>query len=195
MWIRPVSNREHEEVAEHERHYPNGSDPRVLDIMDVPVLEAKPHSFQQENWLLDPDHHWTLHTRITATRLEKLVEAPAPLWINGTSTGRGAHDQIHVDQAAALISSLKLIRVSDLRLRAFVPGAGFGNTKRRVQGWFTFGGVEYGLWVTDPAIERQYLALQAEEHELGTAYLTISLGEPYNNHTQKLIAAVILPEH
>ena len=83
----------------------------------------------------------------------------------------------------------------DLRLRVFVPGAAFGQTKRRVQGWFTFGDVEYGLWVTDPAIERQYLAQPDQEHRIGTAYLTVSLGEPFKDYTQKLIAAVILPEH
>lgn len=31
-WIRPVSDREHEEVSECERQYQDGSDPRVLDM-------------------------------------------------------------------------------------------------------------------------------------------------------------------
>lgn len=54
-WIRPVSVREHEEVSEYERQYEDGSDPRVLDIFDVELLEPRPRTYQQENWLLDPD--------------------------------------------------------------------------------------------------------------------------------------------
>jgi len=58
-WIRPVSAREHEEVSEYERQYEDGTDPRVLDIIDVELLEPRPRTYQQENWLLDPDLYWT----------------------------------------------------------------------------------------------------------------------------------------
>ena len=53
-WIRPVSERLHQEVSEYERQYEDGSDPRALDIVDVPILEPIPQRFQSENWLLDP---------------------------------------------------------------------------------------------------------------------------------------------
>ena len=48
----------HEEVSEYERQYEDGSDPRVLDVIDIPMLERKAKGYQTENWLLDPDYYW-----------------------------------------------------------------------------------------------------------------------------------------
>ena len=63
-WIRPVSARENEEVSEHERQFHDGSDPRLLDVMDVPLLNPLPKDYQQENWLLDPASYWEKVRRI-----------------------------------------------------------------------------------------------------------------------------------
>ena len=63
-WIRPVSDRENGEVSEYERQYEDGTDPLVLDIIDVPLLNAQPKDFQQENWLLDPDQYWRRVRRV-----------------------------------------------------------------------------------------------------------------------------------
>ena len=51
-WIRPVSDRPTEEVSEYERQYQDGSDPRVLDVIDVPLIEPRPKDYQQENGCL-----------------------------------------------------------------------------------------------------------------------------------------------
>lgn len=47
-WVRPVSAREHQEVSEHERQYQDSSDPTLLDVVDVPLLEHRPKDYQQE---------------------------------------------------------------------------------------------------------------------------------------------------
>ncbi len=57
-WIRPVSAREHQEVSESERRYQDGSDPKLLDVIDIPVLESQPDAYQTENWLLDSEQRW-----------------------------------------------------------------------------------------------------------------------------------------
>ena len=57
-WLRPVSVREHQEVSKCERQYEDGSDPKLLDIIDIPLLRAQPRNYQRENWLLDPEHYW-----------------------------------------------------------------------------------------------------------------------------------------
>jgi hypothetical protein len=78
-WIRPVSSREHEEVSEYERQYEDGSDPRVLDIMDVPLLGERSKGYQQENWLLDPERYWVRVGRLTWRELQRLADPVASL--------------------------------------------------------------------------------------------------------------------
>ncbi len=190
-WIRPVSAREHEEVSEYERQYEDGSDPRVLDVIDVPLLAAKPHGYQQENWLLDPKQYWVKVGRASWNDLGRLIDPAAPLWTDGHSTYNGRNDMIPLDRATGLTSSLRFVRVERLTLSVFKPGEAFGNPKRRVQGRFVHHGRGYRLWVTDPGYEREYLLKPDGDYEVGESLLTISLGEPHNDACYKLVAAII----
>lgn len=191
VWIRPVSDRQHEEVSEYERQYEDGSDPVVLDIMNVPLLEPRPKGYQQENWLISPDEYWVKVGSVSWADLEALTDKSGTLWLNGHHTYHGLNDVIPIEQAATVQSSLKLIRVDGVKLNVFKPGEAFGNLKRRVQARFSFAGNDYSLWVTDPIVERGYLAQKDGSYVLNQSYLTISLGEPYNGNCYKLVAAVI----
>ncbi len=195
-WLRPVSERPTEEVAEDERRFENGVDPIVLDIIDVPLLGHHPHACQTENWRLDPDQYWIKIRRAGWQELQAYVEHPAALWINGHSTFTGTNDEIPQAAADALPGSLYLIRVTQLTLRVFAPSAAFNNPKRRVQAQFSTGNSLYGLWVTDPKIEQRFLLQPDGYYALGESCLTVSLGEPYTktNGQQcryKLVAAII----
>lgn len=193
-WIRPVSDREHEEVSEDERRYEDGGDPSVLDIIEVPLLRARPKSHQPENWLLDPSRAWRRTGRFEYRSLRFLADGPGPLWLNGHSTKHGLNDHVPVGDVVGTDGSLKLIFVrSNLRLRVFTPGRASGGAmpKRRVQASFAFGGSQYLLWVTDPLVESEYLARAEGFYNLGPSYLTISLGGVHDGRCYKLVAAII----
>jgi hypothetical protein len=190
-WIRPVSAREHEEVSEYERQYEDGSDPRLLDVMDVPLIEPRPKTYQQENWLLDPDQYWGKVGRVTWDDLQPLAEPAEPLWVDGHSTYNGLNDRIPLDLAGGMRSSLRLLHTDRLTLSVFKPGEAFGNPKRRVQARFRHAGAQYQLWVTDPAYERAYLARPDGDYQIGESFFTVSLGEPHRGACYKLVAAVI----
>lgn len=190
-WIRPVSNRQDEEVSEHERQYEDGSDPRLLDVVDVPLLHSAGHTYQRENWLLDPNYDWAKTGQISWTELGPLVSPPGPLWIDGDSTYHGLNDRIAGDHAATLTSSLALIYADEIDLHVFAPGEAFGNHKRRVQASFHHNGVHYALRVTDPRQERRFLTQPNGTYRLGECYRTISLGEPFKGDTYKLVATII----
>ena len=190
-WVRPVSDRATGEVSEDERQYEDGSDPSVLDVIDVPVLDAQPSSFQRENWLLDPKYYWSKIRSMTRNDLADFVDPATPLWVNGYRTYNGRNDRIPLDEADDLDSSLRLIKVDRLDLIVAQPGRAFNDYRRRVQGRFTYSDVDYWLRVTDPVYERRYLSQPDGNYEIGESYLTVSLGESYQGYSYKLIAAVI----
>ncbi len=178
-------------MSEEERRYQDGSDPAVLDVIRVPLVEPRPHSFQQEDWLLDPNFYWQKAGHLGWADLQRFLDPAVPLWINHQNSGNGLNDRIILAQANQLTSSLRLIHVDRLTIRVFRPGAAFGNPKRRVQGQFENAGTRYHLWITDPVYEQRYLAQADGNYELGESCLTISLGEPYEGYAYKLIACVI----
>ena len=195
-WIRPVSNRPGEELSEKERELENGADPQVLDLVDVPLSHANPHACQTENWLIDDNYYWTKVGSLNWQQASALAENPPTLWVNGDSTYNGKNDQIPQQIAAGLASSICMIRVNSLELHVLVPGKDFGNPKKRVQARFRFNGVDYWLWVTDPRIERAYLAGEPRVEHIGESLLTVSLSEPHSKsdgsiYQYKLVAMLL----
>lgn len=195
-WVRPLSDRAGAEVSEYERQYPDGSDPRVLDLVEVPLLDHAPDGYQSENWLLDPDSYWIHKGRVGWDQLARLEDAASPLWPDeAPSTFHGANDRVRAAVVDRFVDSLRLIHVDDLTIRIFAPGGAFNNPKRRVQGSFTYLGTTYRVWVTDPVIERHFLAQPDGTYDVGDCYLTMSLGERADDgYCYKLIAAVITHE-
>ncbi len=192
-WVRPVSGRENEEVSEYERQYEDGSDPHVLDVIDVPLLGARPKNYQQENWQLDPGYYWERVRRVVWDELAQFTGLVPQLWINGYGTNNGLNDRIPLPTAYSLGTSLCLIKVDELELYVSQPGRDFGNYRRSVQGRFRYRNEDYWLRVTAPVYERRYLPMEDGSYLIGERFLTISLGEPYRGNSYKLIAAVIEP--
>jgi len=195
-WIRPISARASEEVSEYERNYQDGTDPRVLDIVDIPVVNHKPHACQTENWVIEAEEYWILAGRAGWNDALGLAESPEILWHDGVSTYHGLNDEIPQSIADKLSSSLRLIHVGAVQLRVFAPGADFGNPKRRVQTSFAHQGTSYKIWTTDPIIERTFLGQPNGTYNLGESLLCISLSEPMQKkdggtYRYKLVAAII----
>lgn len=187
-WVRPVSARATEEVSNIERAYEGGGVPQVLDIIDVPVIEAKPNGHQQENWLLDSQRRWKKVGRMQLAELPKIVDPIRPLWINSESTAKNLYDQISIAEAATLKTSLRLIEIENLTLSVFTY-----YNRRRVQGRFKYNRAEYWLWVTDPVYEGPYAKKKDGDYPIGSCWLTISLTEPFveRDACYKVIAAII----
>lgn len=189
--MRPVSNREHEEVSAAERRLMDGSEPCVLDVINVPVSRAHPHGYQQENWLLDPGRRWGKVGRIRWDDLPQWADQAKTLWNNGHSSRSGFNDRVPEDLAFSLRSSLCLIKID--RLEVLISQNIASNTYR-LRGKFKYHGNDYSLRITDPVSEKAAAELGAGSFVVDEdRFLTISLGEPFEGFAYKLIAAIIRP--
>ena len=90
-WIRAVSNRPDEEISAAERRLPNGAQAGLLDVLEVPMLQARPRGYQRENHLIDRANPWRRIRRVTWQEvLQNLDHHAGPLWLNdGASWGYG----------------------------------------------------------------------------------------------------------
>jgi len=191
QWIRPVSARPNREVSEYERQYADSTDPRVLDIIAVPLLHPQARSYHSENWLLDPHYYWEKTGRAEWDTLLTLEQHPKTLWTNGHSTYHGNNNRVLIEQAHTLPDSLKLIRVDCVTLQVHMPGDRFGDTRKVVDAHFRHAGCTYILRVTDPEYEQTYVDEQEGTYKLSESFLTVSLGEPHEGYAYKLVAAII----
>jgi len=191
-WVRPVSARPSGELSEEERRYNSGEDPRVLDIVDVPMLAPAPLLHQSENHIIDAEYCWTKIGKLPWARLRQLVDEPETLWSNGESTYYGRNDRVKLDVAGRMTNSLVLIRPQGLSIVVRAEGVEFGNPRRRVRADFKYRGVNYLIVVTDPVAERAFLSGSDGQYSVAEAYLCVSLGEPHtDNCCYKLVAGVI----
>jgi hypothetical protein len=188
IWIRPVSIREHGELTPLERRFDDGRDPQVMDVMDVPLTKAQPRGCQQENWVIGTTPPLMFIRRASWSEIRTLCDPEGPLWSDGHSTARGQNDEIPIQIADTLTSSLRLLRVEHLTVSVFI----YWN-KKRVQGRFHHAGTDYWLWITDPTYEDRFKAGPEGDFALGESLLTISISEPFieKNACYKLIAAIM----
>ena len=181
-WIRPVSNRQTQELSKCDYQYQDDNDPKLLDIIEVPIREFQPVHHQQENWLIEPSQHWKKIDVLKQDELHKVAEPDCILWRNGESTANGVNDRVRADFAIRQGNSLKLMHVDSLQVSVF---------NQRAQGKFKFAQNYYALWITDSYFERTYIRKGNGTYSLGECFLTISLGENYEGYCYKLIVAVI----
>jgi hypothetical protein len=195
-WIRPVSVRPSAEISLEERRYENGKEPRILDVIDIPMLAPVPRVHQTENHMIDQSFYWAKRDALVWDDLAELVDRPATLWTNGNSTYHGRNDKVTQELASQFTGSLFLIEPEACNVQVQLEGGTFAPAKRRVRADFRYNGVPYNFIVTDPVAEQAFLAQENGVHPLNDAYLCISLTEAYEGDgcCHKLVATILTEE-
>ena len=188
-WIRPISTRDRQQLK-YERLYPDKSDPKLLDVLSVPLASHIPEGCQTENWLIDPLEQWQKITTFSSEGLSDIVDTQSPLWLNAFCSALGRNDRIPEWKIGTIQTSLKLIYVYQFTVDIISINTPTG-VKRKIRGKFSFSGDDYNLSITDPKIMENYRARPLGSYEIGSCYITVSLGELFGRYRYKLIAGVV----
>lgn len=141
-WVRPVSARPSRELSEEERRYEDGNDPKLLDVILVPMDRPSPHGSQTENHLIDDNYHWAKESVLSADQLSSLLDkVVGPLWNNESgSSGYGINDRV-LEQTAAELGCVLINSAAESR-RTYVRLSPNNGAKadivglpRRVDAW------------------------------------------------------------
>ena len=191
-WIRPVSNRDTEEISEEERRYKNGQMPQLLDIINIQIKEHKPKLFQNENYLIDDGFYWEKIDCYNEDMMN-LLDTPNDLWGTQSSSYQGCNDRIPENIANNYSNSLYLIKPQSLNIIVREEGREFGTPKRKVRAEFTYNNTKYCFPITDPIVESNYLSGENGDFTLDieNIFLCLSIGLPYNNYCYKFVASII----
>ena len=194
-WCRPVSARDRGELTAERWYARTWCDPRLLDLIEVALLNPHPSGCQSENHLVDSKVRWKFRGRVTPQCLIAALDHPVgPLWVNGESTTAGLNDRVSAEVAEEQPRSLVLVQPDRMTIKVGTEGTQLGQTRRRVRGLFSLAGHDYALSITDPLAEKPIL-LHPDGFitELQRPILCISLSEKFasQNACYKLIAGVI----
>ena len=189
-WIRPVSARPTAEVSYAEYRYLNGGMPQLLDVIDVPLLNAAPHNHQSENHVIDATAGWAKVGELPWEDVEKLQERPESVWINSDHTQTGVYDCMSQGEAGTLESSLLLVKPENFMVEV---GTNPWTGKKTYRGNFDYRGTHHSLSLTDPVARNVFSAKDEGEYPLADVYLCLSVTEPYqgDGRCHKLVAAIV----
>jgi len=108
-WIRLVGATLTGELSEEDRRFQNGQEPQLLDVIKIPMVEARPNGFQTENHLINDGYYWTKERDATWDDLKAALDpVVTPLWDNSSSSYNGLNDRVEEAVAKELDSSLRL---------------------------------------------------------------------------------------
>ena len=191
QWIRLVSSSPTKEVKEFDTLCTDGTYPKVLDIVEVSLLgERQNIDFQSENWQFNHNIKWKKVGRLNYNSLKYIAKTKNTLWFNKYSSYGYLNNRISEQDRWKLTDSLCLVQIKNPTFIVFNKPE--DSTNRKVKLKFNHSSTDYILAVTDPEIEQKGKQVSIGEYKQPNSYyLSISLGEPFNEFIYKLVAGVI----
>ena len=188
-WIRPVNGTQTKELSLDDITLQNGTEPRLLDVISVPLREACPQAYNAENHAI-AHAPWIWEETLPWPQVSQLCDAVDRIWINGYHSHNGENDLMPEELVREEIgSSLLFFRPDALRVMVGLGPMG----SRKVRAKFSFHGETYSLMITDPVAEALYVGKELGEYPVngGDTFLTVSISDPHRGLCHKLVAGIL----
>ncbi len=185
-WARPLGTGEEDAVTATEQTFADGTRPRLLDIVEIPLHEAAPETGQPENWR-QAAGRWTRTGHMNPDEVRALLE---PLVLDTPVFGTNERS-IPATEACReeVASSLAVVSPRNLRWHKEV-----WPERSRVRAVFEHAGAYHSLPVTDPDTCARLAQALAGDHRADPTretFLVISLTKPHEEEHWKLVAGVV----
>ncbi|HHX87758.1 MAG TPA: hypothetical protein GX693_06245 [Firmicutes bacterium] len=163
--------------------YQDGSHPKLLDIVRVPVINKEPLYYQPENWIVDEDIYWSRLGVVDQKLLPRYCFTERYIFFDQNDRlAKYRCEQIGISYSLMLVKPEKVI----------FRKTKSATNKPQLRALFCYNDILYNLVVTDPEWESRYAVAEDDDYPLRRECLfTISLGEAFEGCHYKLIAAVI----
>ena len=188
QWVRPVDRRNKDAVQTDDITFSDGSQLKLLDIVQLKLLDHVPDGHQTENWTFDKNQKLRHVGEFARSRLGITNDHVSDLWPNGSRSSVGLNNRVESEDVVPISDSLRLIRVEALTLNVYDHE---NRDEKRVTGTFDYGGVKYTMQIKDVECEQWAEGQESGDYDLGIRYLTISLAGEFHGHCYKLIAGIM----
>ncbi|MDW1637133.1 MULTISPECIES: dual OB domain-containing protein [unclassified Vibrio] len=178
-WVRPVADDGTGKGAltSDMYTYEDGTEARVLDIVEVPIVKAFPLDGQPENYVVDETKKWKKIDYLTDDSIPRVTEAVASIWNDTTTESNKVTAEY--DEQGLVLQSLCLIQPKNFMVTLSNEYDDHeGEYKRKIVASFDYLNVSYAnISVTCPAVRR---ILTNQYPQQGEDPITMSLNKGDN---------------
>lgn len=202
-WVRPVGNDEtgHAALTNEIYSYEDGTEVKVLDIVEVPVTRHFPIDGQPENYVIDDSKKWKRISSLSAESIPKIVENAESVWNDPRAESHIVTAEY--DERGLITQSLYLVQPSNLLITLSNEFNEYEQSyKKKIVASFSYSGVNYeNISVTCPSA-RRILTNQYPNEDQDPIVLPLRKGDDYvlcmslsprfgtDEHHYKLVATV-----
>lgn len=202
-WVRPVANDNtgHGALTNQMYLYEDGTEVRVLDIVEIPILRHFPIAGQPENYVIDDSKKWKKISTLKADCIPNISENIADVWNDPDAESHTV--TANYDQNGLISQSLCLVKPSNLLITLSNEFNDYEQCyRKKIVASFSYLGVNYdNISVTCPSTRRiltnQYpnegqepVTMPLRNGDDYVLCMSLSPRFGYGDHHYKLVATV-----